>query len=96
MVTYILIYTDGFNISTSQFDTFEEAMEQIERFIIFYNSRRPHYSIGLQTPNDAHEQTGEQKKIPDVRRRVSASVFLLQDVQNLRNLFQGADMKFRL
>ena len=46
-----------------RFDTFEEAMEQIERFIIFYNSRRPHYSIGLQTPNNAHEQTGEQKKM---------------------------------
>ena len=46
-----------------RFETYEEALEQIERFIIFYNSRRPHYSIGLQTPNDAHEQTGEQKKM---------------------------------
>ena len=35
----------------------------IERFILFYNSKRPHYSIGLQTPDDAHEQTGEQKKM---------------------------------
>ena len=46
-----------------RFETYEEALEQIERFILFYNSRRPHYSIGLQTPNDAHEQTGEQKKM---------------------------------
>lgn len=44
-------------------ETYEEALKQIERFIIFYNSRRPHYSIGLQAPNDAHEQTGEQKKM---------------------------------
>lgn len=46
-----------------RFATYEEAMEQIRRFILFYNSRRPHYSIGLQTPNVAHEQTGEQKKM---------------------------------
>ena len=46
-----------------RFETYEEALEQIERFILFYNSKRPHYSIGLQTPNDAHEQTGEQKKM---------------------------------
>ena len=46
-----------------RFATYEEALEQIERFIQFYNSRRPHYSIGLQTPNVVHEQTGEQKKM---------------------------------
>ncbi len=34
-----------------RFETFEEALEQIERFILFYNSKRPHYSIGLQTPS---------------------------------------------
>ena len=46
-----------------RFDTFEEALEQIERFILFYNNRRPHYSIGLQTPNAVHKQAGEQKKL---------------------------------
>ena len=46
-----------------RFETYEEALEQIERFILFYNSKRPHYSIGLQTPNAVHEQTGEQKKM---------------------------------
>ena len=46
-----------------RFKTYEEAMEQTERFILFYNSMRPHYSIGLQTPNAVHEQTGEQKKM---------------------------------
>ena len=46
-----------------RFKTYEEALKQIERFILFYNTKRPHYSIGLQTPDDAHEQTGEQKKM---------------------------------
>ena len=46
-----------------RFETYEEALEQIERFILFYNSKRPHMSIGNQTPNVAHEQTGEQKKM---------------------------------
>jgi len=46
-----------------RFGTYGEALEQIERFILFYNGRRPHYSIGLQTPNAAHEQTGGQRKM---------------------------------
>ena len=46
-----------------RFVSYEEALEQIRRFILFYNSKRPHYSIGLQTPNVAHEQTGVQKKM---------------------------------
>ena len=44
-------------------ETYEKALEQIRRFILFYNSKRPHYSIGLQTPNAVHEQTGVQKKM---------------------------------
>ena len=43
-----------------RFATYKEALEQIKRFIDFYNNKRPHYSIGLQTPNAAHRQTGEQ------------------------------------
>ena len=46
-----------------RFATYEEARESIGRFILFYNSRRPHYSIGLQTPDAVHGQTGEQKKM---------------------------------
>ena len=45
------------------FNTFEEALEHIRRFIDFYNNKRPHYSIGLQTPNAAYEQTGNQKRM---------------------------------
>ena len=46
-----------------RFATYEEALEQTRRFILFYNSRRPHMSIGNQTPDVAHGQTGEQKKM---------------------------------
>ncbi len=46
-----------------RFETYENAWEQIRRFLDFYNCKRPHYSIGMQTPNAVHEQTGEQKKM---------------------------------
>ncbi|MBR4778357.1 MAG: IS3 family transposase, partial [Bacteroidaceae bacterium] len=46
-----------------RFATYEEALEQVRRFILFYNSRRPHMSIGNQTPDVAHGQTGVQKKM---------------------------------
>jgi transposase InsO family protein len=46
-----------------RFATYEEALEQIKRFVHFYNSQRPHYSIGMQTPDAAHRQTGEQKRM---------------------------------
>lgn len=40
----------------------KEATERISEFITFYNARRPHMSIGYQTPEEAHEQTGEQER----------------------------------
>ncbi|MCR5316018.1 MAG: hypothetical protein K6E52_09000 [Bacteroidaceae bacterium] len=46
-----------------RFETYEEALEHIGRFIDFYNGMRPQYSIVLQTPNAAHEQTGEQRRM---------------------------------
>lgn len=46
-----------------RYANYREALEQTRRFIDFYNSKRLHYSIGLQTPNAAHGQTGEQKKM---------------------------------
>ena len=46
-----------------RFGTFEEAKKKIDSFIDFYNNKRLHYSIGLQTPNTAHEQYGEQKRM---------------------------------
>ena len=40
----------------------EEARDGIGRFICFYNDKRPHMSIGYQTPSHAHEQTGPQQR----------------------------------
>ena len=44
------------------YDNIKEARKAIERFIDFYNNRRPHMSIGYQTPSQVHLQSGPQKK----------------------------------
>lgn len=44
-------------------DSLEKAREEIERFIHFYNERRPHMSIGYQTPSEVHRQSGAQKRM---------------------------------
>ena len=46
-----------------QLPSLEEAQEFISRFIQFYNSRRPHMSIGYKTPAEAHLEYGEQEKM---------------------------------
>ena len=45
------------------FKTRQQAYERLDTFITFYNERRPHMSIGYQTPNQAHLQTGEQQRV---------------------------------
>ena len=40
-----------------------EASKVIEGFIHYYNSLRPHMSIGNQTPDEARQQTGPQKRL---------------------------------
>ena len=42
----------------SRFKTYQDALERISRFILFYNDTRPHYSIGMKTPSEAHVETG--------------------------------------
>ena len=42
--------------------TREICKQELERIILFYNTERPHMSIGMQTPSEAHTQTGEQKR----------------------------------
>ena len=39
-----------------------ECKAVLERIICFYNTQRPHMSIGMQTPEVAHGQSGEQRK----------------------------------
>ena len=46
-----------------RFHNMDEAKEMIGSFIDFYNERRPHMSIGMQTPSEVHAgQTGAQKR----------------------------------
>ena len=45
------------------FNSFEHAYRVIERFIHFYNYRRPHMSIGYKIPAVAHLEQGEQKRM---------------------------------
>ena len=45
------------------FKNIDEARSVIGRFISFYNTKRPHMSIGMLTPEIAHQQTGVQKKM---------------------------------
>ena len=35
---------------------------ELTRIIYFYNTQRPHMSIGWQTPEQAHSQHGEQQR----------------------------------
>ena len=52
-----------------RFRDFQEARERIGRFILFYNGQRPHRSIGMLTPSQAHRLYGPLqnlwKKRPD-------------------------------
>ena len=43
-------------------ETRQECSSVLERIIGFYNNERPHMSIGMQTPEVAHTQTGEQRR----------------------------------
>lgn len=47
----------------TRFCSFEHAYSVIERYIHFYNFRRPHMSIGYKTPEAVHIEHGEQKKM---------------------------------
>lgn len=47
----------------SRYKSLVEAAQRISGYIDFYNNKRPHYSIGLKTPNQAHSESGEQKRM---------------------------------
>ena len=42
--------------------TRSECESTLVRIIDFYNTQRPHMSIGMQTPEEAHRQCGEQRR----------------------------------
>lgn len=42
--------------------TRESCRAELERIISFYNAERPHMSIGMQTPDAVHSQSGPQKQ----------------------------------
>ncbi len=49
-------------IYKTQIATRSACKALLERIIAFYNTERPHMSIGMQTPEEAHCQSGEQKR----------------------------------
>ena len=42
--------------------TRDECRSILSRIIDFYNTQRPHMSIGMQTPETVHQQAGEQRR----------------------------------
>ena len=42
--------------------TINKCKEELERIILFYNTERPHMSIGNKTPEVVHNQQGPQKR----------------------------------
>lgn len=40
----------------------EECQRELGRIILFYNTKRPHMSIGYKTPSTVHGEWGEQKR----------------------------------
>ena len=71
-----------------RFPSYEKALEQIKRFILFYNGQRPHYSIGMQTPDIAHKQAGEQKKMwkNKIYQKKSMSLLINRYLCNRKNM----------
>ena len=51
------------SVYRQRFNSFEHAYRIIERFIHFYNYRRPHMSIGYKVPAVVHLEQGAQKKM---------------------------------
>ena len=40
----------------------EDAIKELKRIVLIYNSCRPHASLDMKTPEYAHNQSGEFKK----------------------------------
>ena len=46
-----------------QINGLEHCRNELERIVSFYNTQRPHMSIGNQTPEQVHRQSGEQQRM---------------------------------
>lgn len=55
------------------------AGEVIGRYIDFYNTRRPHMSIGNNTPETAHAGSGEQKRLWKRKKRWGMEKMTMED-----------------
>ena len=51
------------SVYRTRFNSFQHAYNVIERYIHFYNYRRPHMSIGYKVPAVAHLEQGPQQKM---------------------------------
>jgi len=49
-------------IHNEQYDSFEQGKERIAEIIEIYNSKRPHSSCDMLTPQEAHNHSGKLKK----------------------------------
>ncbi len=50
------------NDKTISFSSLAEAKKELPQFINFYNTKRPHRSVEMMTPEKAHQKTGELKR----------------------------------
>lgn len=57
-----------------RFKTHQDALERISSFIAFYNETRPHSSIGMKTPSEAHKEQGPQRIMWKPARTLSGAV----------------------
>ena len=57
-----------------RFKTIDDARERIALFINFYNDKRPHGSIGMKVPSLAHIESGPQRCLWKVPKRLSGAV----------------------
>lgn len=49
-------------LKKTKIENMTECKKMLERIVLFYNTERPHMSIGNQVPEDAHRQIGPQKR----------------------------------
>ena len=46
----------------SVFFEHQRQKDAIEKFVVFYNEKRPHMSVGYKVPSDVHLEEGKQTR----------------------------------